>query len=180
MRRVFVAILGLALAATMAQAADIGVGPYGGISIPVLNDLSKQGSAFGIRVPVNLIPLLTVEPFYASTSLGDAEENFGTPITYTRDGGKTSGFGVSALFTFGTGIFKFYPVVGLGSYTFEREGAEDISDVGYNFGLGFGVSPIPKLTVNLRGELNMITNGDTAVKAANATLGATYAVFSLP
>ena len=180
MRRVFVAILGLALVAARAQAADIGIGPYGGISIPVLNDLSKQGSMFGIRVPVNLLPLLTVEPFYAASTLGDAEENFGTPTTYTRDGGKTSGFGVSALFTFGTGIFKFYPVVGLGSYKFERDGAEDISDVGYNFGLGFGLSPIPKLTINLRGELNMITNGDTAVKAANATLGATYAVFSLP
>lgn len=180
MRRVFVSILGLALVATMAQAADIGIGPYGGISIPVLNDLSKQGSTFGIRVPVNLIPLLTVEPFYAASTLGDAEENFGTPITYTRDGGKTSGFGVNALFTFGSGILKFYPVVGLGSFKFERDGAEDISDVGYNLGLGLGVSPIPKLTVNLRGELNMITNGDTALKAANVTLGATYAVFSLP
>ena len=80
MRRVFAAVLGLALVATRAQAADIGIGPYGGISIPVLNDLSKQGSTFGIRVPVNLVPLLTVELFYASSSLGDIEENFGTPI----------------------------------------------------------------------------------------------------
>jgi hypothetical protein len=180
MRRVFVAVLGLALAAATAQAADIGVGPFGGLSIPVLNDLSKSGTTFGIRVPVNLIPLLTVEPFYAGSSLGDAEETFGTPITYTRDGGKTTGFGVNALFTFGTGIFKFYPLAGIGSYKFERSGAAEISEIGYNFGLGLGLSPIPKLTVHVRGELNMITNGDTAVKAANATVGATYAVFSLP
>ena len=180
MRRVLVATLGLALAATMAQAADIGVGPFGGISIPVLNDLSKQGSTFGIRVPVNLIPLLTVEPFYAGSSLGDAEESFGSPITYTRDGGKTTGFGVNALLTFGTGPLKFYPFAGLGSYKFERSGSPEISDVGYNFGLGLGVSPIPKLTAHLRGEFNMITTGDTSVKAANITVGATYAIFSLP
>ena len=180
MRRVFAAVLGLALVATRAQAADIGIGPYGGVSIPVLNDLSKQGSTFGFRVPVNLVPLLTVEPFYASSSLGDVEESFGTPNTYTRDGGKTTGFGVNALLTFGTGVFKFYPILGLGSFKFEREGAEDISDVGYDVGLGLGLSPIPKLSVHVRGELNMIANGETAVKAANVTVGATYAVFSLP
>ena len=46
-----------------------GVGVFGGLSIPVLNDLSGQGSQFGVRVPVSLVPMLTVEPFFSSSAL---------------------------------------------------------------------------------------------------------------
>ena len=179
MRRVFMVVLGLALTAARAQAIDIGIGAYGGWSRPVLNDLSKQGSTYGLRVPVTLAPVLVVEGFYASSTLGDAEESFGTPITYTRDGGSTTGYGVNALATFGS-TFKFFPFAGIGSYTFERQGVEDISDVGYNLGLGMAYTLIPKLTIDVRGEFNMISNGDTAVKAGNLTLGAHYALFTTP
>jgi len=177
MRRVIVVVLGLALTAARAQAIDIGIGAYGGWSQPVLNDISKQGSTYGLRVPVTLAPVLAVEGFYATSSLGDAEESFGTPITYTRDGGKTTGFGVNVMATFGS-VFKFYPLVGIGSFTFERQGAEDISDVGYNLGLGMAYSVLPKLTIDLRGELNMISNGDTSVKAGNIIVGASYSLFT--
>jgi hypothetical protein len=173
------ALLVLALSAGVASAADIGAGVFGGVSIPVVNDLSKQGSQFGLRIPVNLLPLLTVEPFFASSSLGDAEETFGS-ISYTRDGGDVRGFGVNALFTFGAPMFKFFPFVGLGSYKLERNGAEDISDVGYNFGLGLGFSPIPKIGVNVRGELNMIPTDETSQKFANITVGASYSLISVP
>ncbi len=174
------AVLALALGVGAASAAEIGIGAFGGISIPILNDLSERGTQFGVRVPVNLLPLLTIEPFYAGSALGDVDETFGTPITYTRDGGDVKAFGVNALFTFGSPVIKFYPFVGLGSYKLERSGAEDISDVGYNFGLGLGISPIPKLTLHLRGEFSMIATDETSQKFANITAGASYAVFSMP
>ena len=179
MRRVFMVVLGLALTAGRAHAVDIGIGAYGGWSTPVLNDLSKQGSTYGLRVPVTLAPVLALEGFYATSSLGDAEESFGTPITYTRDGGKTTGFGVNALATFGSTV-KFYPMVGIGTYTFERQGVEDISDVGYNLGLGMAYTLMPRLTLDVRGEFNMISNGETAVKAGNLTVGAAYSLFTTP
>src|SRR5438552_5193761 len=172
-------LLGLVLLAGAAAAADIGIGAFGGVNIPVLNDLSKQGSDFGVRVPVKLIPLITVEPFYSSSSLGDADETIGG-VRYTRDGGDLKAFGVDALFTFGAPMLQLFPFVGIGSYKLERSGAEDISDPGYSFGLGLGISPIPKLGVNVRGEFDMVVTDQTSQKFAKLTAGASYSFFSLP
>jgi hypothetical protein len=181
MRRTFVATgLALILISGLARAAEIGIGAFGGASVPILNDLSDQGTTFGVRVPVNLIPFLTVEPFYASSALGDVSDNFGTGITYTRDGGDVKAYGVSALLPFGSPVFKLYPFAGIGNYKLTRNGAEDIKDVGYNFGLGLGISPIPKLTIHVRGEMSMIATDETAQKFANITAGVSYSLISLP
>jgi hypothetical protein len=171
--------LAFALIPAAAGAATVGVGVYGGVSIPVLNDLSEQGALFGVRVPVNLLPLLTVEPFFAKAGLGEVEETFG-PTTFTRDGGDVTGFGATALLTFGAPTFKLFPFAGIGSYKLERDGAEEISDIGFNFGLGFGLSPIPKLSFDVRGEFLMVTTDETSQKFANVTAGASYAIFSMP
>lgn len=179
-KTIVLAALALTLGAGAAHAVDIGIGGFGGVSVPVLNDLSEQGTTFGVRVPVRLIPLVTVEPFFASSALGEVEESFGTATTYTRDGGETSGFGVNALLTFGTGRLMLYPMAGIGQFTFEREGAEDIEEMGYNLGLGLAISPMDKLALHVRGELNMIVTDETAVKAANVTVGLSYTLFSTP
>jgi len=115
------AVLGLVLITGTASAIGIGIGAFGGASVPVVNDISGNGSTFGVRVPVSVIPMITVEPFYAASNLGDVDEDFGG-ISYTRDGGKTSGFGANALFTFGGPGFSFFPFVGIGSYKIERDG----------------------------------------------------------
>jgi hypothetical protein len=43
-------------------------------------------------------------------------------------------------------------------------------------GLGFGINAIPKLSIQVRGELNMIVTGDTSRKFANATVGVGYSL----
>jgi len=172
-------LLALVLISAGASAADIGLGAYGGVTIPVLNDLSKQGSDFGIRIPVKLIPMVTVEPYYASSSLGDAEETFGS-VTYTRDGGDLKAYGANLLLTFGAPAFQFFPFAGIGSYKLKREGAEDVSDAGYSFGLGLGISPIPKIGVNVRGEFDMVLTDQTSQKFAKVTAGASYSFLRLP
>ena len=104
MRKLFVlAALALILAATTANAVTIGVGAFGGLSIPIVNDLSTQGSTFGVRAPVGISPMFTAEAFYSQSALGDAEEDFGGPVTYTRDGGDVKGYGVNAILNFGGG-----------------------------------------------------------------------------
>src|SRR5690348_7350172 len=97
-----------------ASAAQIGLGAYGGINVPVLNDLSKQGTDFGVRVPIKLADLFSVEGFYSKSSLGDVDETFGAQ-SYTRDGGDLQSFGANAMFTVGEG-FKVFPFAGIGSY----------------------------------------------------------------
>jgi hypothetical protein len=173
-----VTLLALAMTAGAAGAGSIGIGAFGGVNIPIVQDNNGQGSIFGVRVPVSLVPMLTVEPYYASSQLGDKEQTF-AGLNYTREGGDETAFGVNAMFTFGTG-FQMYPFVGLASYKIEQTGTEDVSDVGYNFGLGFGFSPVPKLALHVRGELDMIATGDTSRKFAGVTVGAAYSIFNLP
>ena len=179
-RIVPIALLALVLGAGAASAigVSVGGGAFAGVSIPLLQEDSKQGTLYGLRLPVTLLSLLKVEPYWATASLGDAEETFGT-LAYTRDGGKVTAYGVNALLTMG-GPVRFYPFVGIGSHELTREGTEDLSKVGYNFGLGLGFSAIPRLDVDVRGELNMITLGETSRKFANVTAGVSYHFLSLP
>ena len=181
MRRItLITLLLLASAAGTSGAAGIGLGVFGGRSFPVVNDLSTAGSQFGLRVPVSVIPMLTLEPVYESTSLGDLTSDFGTGTTYTRDGGKNHGYGLNAQFSFGAPGFRMFPYAGIGSYTIRRSGDPDLSEAGYNLGFGVGFSVIPKLSVDVRGELEMIRTGDTSRKYGNVTGGVTYQLFSLP
>ena len=184
MRKLFVlAALALILAATTANAVTIGVGAFGGLSIPIVNDLSTQGSTFGVRAPVGISPMFTAEAFYSQSALGDAEEDFGGPVTYTRDGGDVKGYGVNAILNFGGGTgMHFFPFGGIGSYTIERSGSEDISEVGYNFGvgIGFGVASMPALSFDVRGEALMIKTGETSQKLGNVTAGVSWKFFSTP
>jgi len=177
MRRILtLALAALVLIAGAAAAAEVGVGAYGGISIPILNDLSKQGTEFGGRIPVRVMPLIIVEPFFSTSSLGDVDETFGSQ-SYTRDGGDVSAFGANVLFTFGENT-RLFPYAGIGSYNLTRDGSDDVTDVGYNFGLGFGFPVIPKLLIDVRGEFTMVVTDETSQKFGKVLLGATYRVFN--
>ncbi|HEY2953884.1 MAG TPA: outer membrane beta-barrel protein [Candidatus Eisenbacteria bacterium] len=177
-QRTFIALLALALVPAPAAAVGVGLGVYGGPSFPIVQDNAGNGGQFGIRVPVNVIPLLSAEPFFAKSSLGDKEETFGG-VTYKRSGPDVTTFGLNAILNFG-GPFQFYPFVGIGSSKIEQSGAEDLTETSYDFGLGFGISPIPKLSIQLRGEFSAIVTGDTSRKFGNLTAGVSYALFSVP
>jgi hypothetical protein len=100
MRRiVLLASVALLVAATAAQAGPIGlgVGAFGGLSWPILQDDVSNGSVFGVRVPVKALSMLTFEGYYMKSSLGDAEEEIGG-VSYTREGFDHTGIGVNAVF----------------------------------------------------------------------------------
>ena len=68
-----------------AEGIGLGVGAYGGVSFPIIQDDTGGGGVFGLRAPVRVIPLITVEPFYLTSSLKDVDEEIGG-VTYTRSG----------------------------------------------------------------------------------------------
>ena len=176
MRTVALAVLALALTAGFATAAPIGVGvgAYGGLSYPIVQDDAGNGAVYGLRVPVRVLPMITVEPYWLSGEMDEAEEEIGG-ITYTRDGFDHSGIGVNAMLgRVGGPGFSFYPFVGIGSHKLERDGTPEIKETAYNVGLGFGISPTPKVSLHVRGELNMIVTGDTSRKFGHATVGLHY------
>src|SRR5262245_37891257 len=169
-----------ALLAPPARAGVISVsgGVFGGMSFPVLQDDQSQGSLFGARVPVRLLPLLTVEPFYSASALGDKTLETVPGFSVTREGSDVTTYGVNAIFPFGTTTL-LYPYVGIGSAHFERNG-QDETFTSFNVGLGLGFTPIPKFSLDVRGELQAASTGDTSRKMANVTLGASYSIFSTP
>lgn len=167
----------LAVSAGTAGAGGIGIGAFGGMSFPIVQEDVSQGSLMGLRFPVTLVPLVTVEPYWASGSLGNKDQTVGG-FTYTREGFDESAFGLNAMLTTG-GPVQFYPFVGLGRTKLERSGF-DRSLTTYNAGFGVGFAPVPKLSVHVRGEFQMAVDGDASRKFGNVTLGASYALFSLP
>jgi opacity protein-like surface antigen len=180
---VFVAATLAGAAGTPAPAARAGTlglagGVYGGMSFPVLQDDQGQGPLFGARLPVRVLPLLTVEPFYTTSALGDQTIEASPGFSVTREGSDVTTYGVNALFPFGTKTL-LYPFVGIGSARFERTG-EDETFTSFAVGLGLGVTLIPKLTLDVRGELQAASTGETSRKMVNLTLGATYSIFASP
>jgi len=100
-------------------------------------------------------------------------------VTYKRSGPDVTTFGLNALLNFG-GPFQFYPFVGIGSSKVEQKGTPDITETTYDFGVGLGLSPIPKLSAHVRAEFSAIVTGDTSRKFGNLTVGVTYALLSIP
>ena len=172
-QRIFLALLALALVPAAARAGSVGIGVFGGISVPILYDGATNGTQYGARLPIGLLPFLTLEPYYAQSELGDKDETFGG-VTYTRSGPEVESFGANALFNFG-GPVRFYPYAGIGQTTIKQTGSDDVTDTSINFGLGFGFTPVGSLSIDIRGELNSIVTGDTSRKFGNLTAGVSYA-----
>ena len=187
-RTLYLALLAAMVSAGAAQATEkhLSVGAFGGFSIPVLQDVDASsfspsdafgptGSQFGLRADVKVIPVVTLEPFFAKSSHKEQEETFGT-LTYTREGFDGTAFGLNAILGRpDVGKFKVFPYVGLGKFKLERAG-QDINEVGWNFGLGFGISPAERFSIQIRSELNMVVTGDTSRKFGNMNVGLNYAI----
>ena len=58
----FALLLGALVLPAGAQAVSVGAGVFAGPSIPVVQEDTGSGVQFGLRVPIHLVPLLTVEP----------------------------------------------------------------------------------------------------------------------
>ena len=182
MKRVlFIGLVALALMPGVARAVSIGIGAYGGTSIPVLQGDNGSGSVFGIRAPVNFVPMLTVEPFWAKTSGGDKTQTAG-PLRVTFPGIDVTTYGANVLFTFGGGL-QLYPFAGVSSSTLKRTGL-DASQTGYDFGLGLGFKlPLVGLSAHARGQVDIITDpasSQASRKSAEVTVGVSYALFHFP
>jgi hypothetical protein len=167
----------IALAAGPARAAGVGVGVFGGVGLPVIQQDTGQGPQFGLRLPVRLLPFATVEPYYAHTSGGEKDQSLGD-LTVVYDGIDVSSYGANLLLTFGRRI-QIFPYAGIGTFQMTRPQFDEVK-TGYIFGLGLGLSPLPRLSLQLRGELAAVVEGDVSRKWANVTGGISYDVFEFP
>lgn len=174
-RASLVALVALSLVAGVARASSVGLGVFGGLSVPVVQPDQSNGSTFGVRVPIHVVPMIAIEPFYASTSLGDKDVTVG-PVTIPNAGADVTTYGVNAMLSMG-GPIRFYPFAGLGSAKYKLNGAST-SVTSYQAGFGLGITPFPKVSVDLRGELQYAGKSGFVRRNAGITLGASYALFS--
>lgn len=178
MKRAFMmALVATSLLAGASHAASIGFGFFAGASVPVVQEDQDNGSVWGLRAPVKLVPLFAVEPYYSSAALGDKTQSVGG-FSLTREGSDVTAFGVNAMLTMG-GPVRFYPFVGIGTAKYERTGQSE-SFTAYNLGLGLGIGIVPKLDFDLRGELQAAASDGVSRKVVNISLGASYSIFSIP
>ena len=173
-----VAAAALPLRAGTAAAASVGVGVFAGNNITIVQDDNKGGSVVGARVPLVLSSFFTIEPYYARSSGGEVTDTFGDH-TYTRSGFDVKSFGANVVLgaPVGTAGFKFFPYGGIGSNKLTREGSEEISESGYNFGLGLGAGLSTDASLIVRGGVNMVKTGDTSRKFAEVTANLYYNLF---
>ncbi|HKA25506.1 MAG TPA: outer membrane beta-barrel protein [Candidatus Eisenbacteria bacterium] len=171
-------VLALTLAPGAAHAFGIGIGAFGGGSFPISQEDVKSGATFGVRIPISTIPLVSAEPYFAKSTLGDGETTSGGTTT-TVDGFDNTSFGVNAFLgslAAAPGI-KFFPYVGIASTKLTRNGFSDIKKASYNFGLGAGLGLVKSLSVDGRAEMNVIDTGDKTRKFGNVTIGLSYQLF---
>ena len=175
MRKIFVITLAaMALSAGTAAAGGVSVGAFGGMSLPIVQEDQGNGSLYGVRVPVQIVPLARVEGFWSTSALGDKTVDV-AGISQTRTGSDVTTFGVNAILTMG----GFYPFAGIGSAKFKRDSIED-TYTSYHFGLGFNIPVAPKISVDLRGELQAAVKDGTSRKMGNLTLGVSYDILTMP
>ena len=172
------ALIALAGSASGARAGGIGVGVYFGTSIPELQADQDNGPIRGVRAPIKLVPLFTLEPFYSSSALGDKTIDIAPGVSTTREGSDVTSYGLNAMLTMG-GPVTFYPFAGIGQANFTRTG-QDEKFTSYSLGLGLGLSPVPKVGLDFRGELQAAVDGDVSRKMFNLTVGVSYSLFNLP
>ena len=178
MRRLIALSLVLAcVSVAPARAGNIGLGAFAGTTYPVLQANVGNGTLYGVRAPVSVVPFLTVEPYWASTRLGDKVQTF-AGLSNTFKGFDETTYGASLLLATG-GPLSFYPLAGIGKTTIKL-GSANQSYTTYNVGFGLGVSAVPKLAFHLRGELQGVMYGKSAHKFGSVTAGVSYAIFSLP
>jgi hypothetical protein len=174
-RALWLAAILLALAPALSTAEGrLGIGVFGGASFPIVQDDVGTGATYGVRAPLEVLPLVTIEPYFASSALGDGEAEIDGE-TYTRDGYDMTAFGGNVMLGSPSGSgFQLLPYAGLGYHHLTRASSEDIDEVGFNFGLGVGFAVLQKLSLQGRAELNMVVTGDTSRKFGNLTVGVNY------
>ena len=171
---VFFSLL-LLSAAVNGEGAKFGVGAFGGLNIPLIQDDQASGTAFGIMARIKFLPFLSVEPNAMFGKWGEPGDVDGFQLGVS--GSKINSFGVDAILGSvpGTVGLKPYAVIGFGSYKIKNDDTGyDESNLGWSGGLGFGIGVSPKFDVDLRGKFIVVPQDGGSKKAITLTGGLLY------
>ncbi|MDZ4723255.1 MAG: outer membrane beta-barrel protein [candidate division Zixibacteria bacterium] len=182
MRKPILIISALLLMAssTTAVLPKFGIGVFGGLNIPVVQQDQGNGTLFGVRGRLKVLPFAVFEPNATFGKFGDPDDIEGIDL---GNGSDFNSFGLDVTLGGLPGVVAFKPflVVGIGSYTTKNDMTKvDNSDVGYSVGLGVGLGFSPKFDIDVRGKAIIIPIDEGgSKKTINATVGLTYNIGAL-
>ncbi len=177
MKRILLVFLAMAvlIPATSVSAQKLGIGAFGGINYPVLQDDQSSGTAFGVNARLDILPIITLEPFFILGSWGDPDDIDGIELGIS--GSSLNSFGVEASLgnPLGRKGFKPYFFGGIGYFTITNDDTDfDEKTFGFTGGLGIAIGLTDKLDIDVRARALIATYEEGSKKAVTGTAGIIY------
>lgn len=168
--------VGLLMGSLTVQAGEsrLGIGAFGGLNIPVVQDDQASGMTFGVSARVRLLPFLAAEPNVTFTKWGQPDPIDGVTMP---DGSDFNSYGIDAILGRSAtpgGIAPFI-VAGVANYKVKNDQTGyDESGMGYSGGLGILVGLGSTLELDVRGKIHVAPQEQGSKKAVTATAGLVY------
>jgi len=153
-----VTVLVLIGTSSLASAGKFSIGAFAGLNIPIGQEDMGNGTLFGAKGRVLLLPFLGVEPNFVYSEYGDKDHDI-LGETQTRKGGEITSFGADVVFGTFSGFSKarFYGILGINSNTLKWEPSEDQTRLGLSFGTGIEFLPTEIFSIEVRARVHAIS-----------------------
>ncbi|MEW5923683.1 MAG: outer membrane beta-barrel protein [Candidatus Zixiibacteriota bacterium] len=157
------------------QDIKLGIGVFGGLNIPIVQQDQAMGSAFGVRARLAIKPIFVIEPNLILGKWGKPGKVDGYDLGI--DGSKVTSYGIDLVLGGAPGVTGFKPLffAGAGIYSIKNDDTGyDESKLGFDGGLGFMIGAAPSLDLDIRGILMIAPQEEGSKKATIITGGLTY------
>ncbi len=172
-KTVILAFLLVIIIAPASYAEPFGVGVFGGVLYPIVQEDQASGYLAGVRVRINLSGPLALEPNLTIGGYGDAE----IVGVGKRAGSSIKHYGVDLILGGGLAAIgpKPYLLLGGAVYNTKRDGDETTNKSGWSLGLGVALGLTSYIDVDVRGRANIVSSeGSASKKSVEVTAGVTY------
>lgn len=173
---ILILLICLIVPAVHASSVKWGLGLSGGMEFPFVQQDQKQGTVFGFKAKLSLLPGLSAEPNIYFIKFGDP--TIDGLVESDLEGAKLNAYGIDAILggSFGAKGIKPYGLLGVGYYKFKHDQSSvDNTDFGWSVGFGIEVGVTPSVTLDFRGRTIVVsTEGGGSRKSGAITGGINF------